>query len=155
MNTTKADVAPGKPYWKAILAEGPEEWQGKHSIFVDVWDERGNRIPGVPVTLWWNGGQETKNTEKKTGEPFAMDFPMYAAGEAYGVRVGDGLPSDQVYGMGLIAWHSHVVYKVIFQRTVAEGTVTPPAPTPPSKPSQPSKDKYQLYRNGVLVYESE
>lgn len=149
MNIIRAQIAPGETYWKLVKADGPEEWGGRHSVFVDVWDEQGNRIVGMPVTFWWNNGSDTKPTELKEGEPFAVDFPMYAAGEAYGVRVGNGF-TDQVFGMGLIANQKHVVYKLIFQRAVAEGM---PVVEPP--PSVPGKDVWQLYRNGVLVYESE
>lgn len=147
---TPAKPKPGQVYWKLISAEGPDEWGGRHSVFVDVVDEQGRRLIGVPVTFYWNGNDVQKLTEPKAGEPWAVDFPMYAAGSAYGVRVGDDIArSDQLFGMGLIANEPHVVYKLTFQRTVATGTDTGTGPTVPQ-----GKDKIQVVVNGVVVWEN-
>jgi hypothetical protein len=127
-----APVAPNNRYWRLVQADGPVEWGGRHSTFVDVWDEAGNRVVGTRVKFW-NGGIVYKNTESKRGEPYAVDFPMYAAGNAYGCQVDDGIyPSDAIFGMGLVANSPHVVYKLVFQRTVA-GTMEPPV-LPPVEP---------------------
>ena len=141
----------GQPYWKLISAEGPEAWGGRHSVYVDVLDEVGLRLIGIPVLFYWNDGDERKVTEAKTGEPFAIDFPMYAAGNAYGIKIVDGLPSDQFFGMGLVANQPHMVFKLVFQRTVARGT---DLPQPPTIPPVVGGDKYKLYRNDVMVWES-
>lgn len=125
---------PGQPWWQLISAEGPMEWGGRVSIYVDVWDEAGHRIVGVPVRQFWNNGEAIKATEPKTGEPFAVDFVMGAGGNAYGVVVADGSPSDMINGLGLsLEPRPHVVYKLIYQRQA--GVIVP---TPPSKPPKPT-----------------
>ena len=133
--------------WKLIRNEGPVEWDGKHSIFVDVVDEQGKRLTGIPVKFWWNDGYEVKRTEAKTGEPFAVDFPMFAAGDAYGAKVDDGNPGDQTFGMGLIPFHPHVCYKLVFRRSADSEDVG-------EGPQVPGKDKIQVLVNGVVKWEN-
>lgn len=147
-----ADVSPGALYWKLIIADGPEWWEGKHSIFVDCWDTNGLRVVGVPVTYSWPGDIQTKLTELKKGEPYALDFPMFNSRPALGIWVSDNrYPSDALHGLGLVPFERHVSYKLVFQLTRAEAApqiVTPPAPTPPG-----NKSKVRLYIDDVLVYE--
>lgn len=145
-----AGVRPGVAYWKLLSADGPEPWGGRHSIFIDVWDEQGRRMVGVPVTFWWADGSQTKTTEAKSGEPWAVDFPMFAAGASYGIRIDNELDSDQLFGMGLLAGQPHVVYKLIFQRTMQREE----APTQPEPPTVPGKDKIQLIMNGEIVWQN-
>lgn len=124
-----ANAAPGQPYWQLVEANGPLEWGGRHAIFVDVLGEARQRLTGVPVRFFWADRSEIKRTEAKTGDPYAVDLPMFAAGNAYGVRIDDGMPSDQLFGMGLLAYQPHVSYRLLFQRTVAgrdEGPLPPP-----------------------------
>jgi len=106
----------GESYYKLVYAEGPVEWQGKHSVFVDVTNGNGRAI-GQPVRFFWNNGQDIKAVEPKTGEEFGVDFPMYAANNAYGVAVMG--TSDVVWGMGLIPFKPHVVFKLKFALTIA------------------------------------
>lgn len=141
-----AETQPGQPYWKLIEAHGPYEWGGRVSIFVDVWDEHSNRIVGVPVRMWWADDDDTKPTEPKTGDPFAVDFVMNAGGNAYGVHVADGLPSDQIFGMGLAREPKpHHVFRLIFQRTVAAGRPSGTTPGEP-RPDEPSSAREALDR---------
>jgi hypothetical protein len=138
-------------HWKLIRNEGPVEWDGKHSIFVDVVDEQGKRMVGVPVTCKWADGpdgSQTKPTEPKTGEPFAMDFPMWNAHGVYSVWVSvPGEPSDVASDMGLIPFHGHVCYKLVFQRSSGGSDVG-------DGPQVPDGDKYELFKNGVSVWKS-
>lgn len=127
---TPAMVAPGQLYFKLIHAEGPEEWGGRISTFVEVLDMAGQRMVGVPVLWYWADGQDDppRKTEAKPGEPFAIDFPMYAKDNSYGVRVANGdIPSDSIFGMGLPDHKPHTVFKLVFQLTVAAGVPDPPA----------------------------
>jgi hypothetical protein len=77
-----------------------------------------------------------KNTEAKPNESYAVDFPMFAAGHSYHVRVATGA-SDRVLGMGLgsiaePAMGIHISYRLTFRRTVAGGVgPLPPDPQPP------------------------
>lgn len=115
-----AQVAPGQQYWRLVRAEGPLEYGGRASIYVDVQGLAGQRLVGVRVRLW-NGGNSHKATEPKPGEEFGLDFPIFAAGNAYGVQVADGPPSDAIYGMGLIPFKDHVSYKLVFRLSVRDG----------------------------------
>lgn len=137
-----ATVAPGQPYWKLIVADGPMDIGGNISLFVDVWDEKGHRVVGVPVLFYWRDTkqrEDRKLTEPKPGDPFAVDLPMYAAGNAYGVRVDDGLPSDDIFGFGLGSFVPHHSFRAIFQRTTGSGEPGPIEPGPqPEPPTQPT-----------------
>jgi hypothetical protein len=115
---------PGETYWKCIEGRyiDEDEARGRHNIFVDCLDEKGERIIGVPVVLV-NGGTATKFTEAKPRDDFAADFPMYAAGFGYAVRV---MPQSDIItrmGLGTIVQPFvgiHVSYRFVFQRTTAE-----------------------------------
>lgn len=144
---TPAVVQPGQSYWQLISADGPVEWGGRISVYVDVIDEAGRRAIGVPVAFYWHGGgndtQNVKLTESKNGEPFSVDWPMNAGGHAYGVHVADGLPSDDVFGMGLGSFVPHHTFKLIFRRTIAAGAppVPEPLPIPPvTEPPATARD---------------
>lgn len=101
-NVTDAAVSSGQQYWRLIDARWADEIEsgGKHHIYVEVLDENGNRIVGQPVTVTWSEGATSGVTEDKRPPDFAFNFQMYAAGQAYSVKV-DGLPSDQFNGAGL------------------------------------------------------
>jgi len=126
---------PGESYWRLIQATYVDEQaaQGRHHIFVDTLDEAGSRLTGVEVTCYWDSGFETKASEAKPGEEAALDFPLFAAGYGYRVRVGDA--SDRVEGMGLGSIEApqqgiHVAYRLVFQRTIA------PAASPAAPPEK-------------------
>lgn len=117
-----ASPVPSTAYWRLVRAEyrNRDEAGGKHHIHVDVLDEAGHRIPGVKLIAAWDGGQADFFSEEKRGEEAAANYPMFAAGWAYRVRV-DGV-SDEVAGMGLGDIGSeqmaeHVAYVLVFQRT--------------------------------------
>ncbi len=121
---------PGELYWKLIEARWLDLEAGKHHILVDVVNEYGQRLPGIPVRFD-NGGSKTSFTEAKPGDEWAVDFPMYAAGYGYSVRV-DGM-SDMVSHLGLGTIETphqgdHTGYFFRFQLTVGQGPQ--PAPTP-------------------------
>lgn len=140
---TPAVVAPGQPYWQLVSADGPEYWGGRVSVFVDVINEAGVRVVGVPVAFYWNGPandrENVKKTEPKTGDPFAVDWPMNAGGHAYGVHVADGLPSDDIFGFGMGDHVPHQVFKCRFQRAIAGAAPVEPPAEPPQPPTAPSK----------------
>lgn len=119
-----ADVAPGQPYWRVveIIWHDESESGGRHSIFVDVLDEQGSRVVGQPITIVWPDGSQQLPMEAKPFPEYGTNFPMYAAGQSYSVRV-DGLPSESVHGMGLgdlnqRDWNVHVEYLIKFQRAI-------------------------------------
>lgn len=140
---TEAAVGPGQGYWRLVRAVwfNEQEAQGRHHIFVDVLDADGKRIPGVPVRIYWNGGETTVTTQQKPGEPYAADFGMFAVAPSYGARPNDGSPADELWGMGLgsieqPAYAIHTAYGFTWQWTTAPSaqvTATPTA-TPTSAP---------------------
>lgn len=128
---TPATPAPGESYWQLVRGEwrNEAESQGLHHILVDVLDRAGGRLPHVGVRFWWADGQEIKLTERKPGEDYAVDFPMFAAGWAYGVQIVDG-PSDRVdhLGLGTIAapWAGvHTSYRFAFQLVTVALPISP------------------------------
>ncbi len=132
-----AQVQPGQGYWRLVEAAwlDEEESEGRHHILVDILDSQGRRMVGVPVRFWWNGGEDIQPTQAKPGEPFAVDFAMYAVAPAYGAAPADGSPADRVWGMGLGSIEQpyftiHTSYRLVWQWTVASGG-SPPTPTPP------------------------
>ena len=127
-----AIVAPGRHFWRVVSATGPHFGSGQHTIFVDVLGLEGRRVGGIPVLLY-NGGEARTPTEVNKDPAYALDFPIFAGGNAYGVRVDDGQPSDAVFGMGLVPFRDHANYKVIFRLSVMDGDVKPtPEPEPPT-----------------------
>lgn len=113
----------GQGYYELYQAEGPVEWGGRHSVFVDVLDGAGKRAVGVPVKFFWNGGQDVKAVEPKAGEEFGLDFPLFASGNAYSVQV--GAVSDVVTGLGLVAFKPHVSFKLRYRYAVKGQSSTP------------------------------
>lgn len=62
-------------------------------IVVAIRDSQGEPLPGVAVTVGWDGGQETFFTGFAAGEDSGTaDFEM-TAGESYSVSVGDDAPA--------------------------------------------------------------
>jgi CRP-like cAMP-binding protein len=118
-----AGVAPGQQYWKLIDGHWADEQEsgGRHHIYVEVLDENGNRIVGNPVTVWWGDGNYTGGTEDKAPPDYGFNYMMYAAGNAYNIKV-EGLPSDTVYGAGMgdltrPNWGIHTSIYLTFQKT--------------------------------------
>ncbi|NJN82786.1 MAG: cyclic nucleotide-binding domain-containing protein [Caldilineaceae bacterium] len=98
----EAPATSGQQYWR--LVEGrwwnEQESGGKHHIYVEVLDENGNRITGHPVTVWWGSDSYTGRTEDKAPPEYGFNYQMYAAGNAYQVKV-EGYPSDILHGLGM------------------------------------------------------
>jgi CRP-like cAMP-binding protein len=97
-----APAQPGQQYWKLIEARWADEQEsgGKHHIYVEVLDENGSRIVGQPVTVFWGDGSYTSGIEDKAPPDYGYNYQMYAAGNAYNVKV-EGLPSDTLRGAGM------------------------------------------------------
>lgn len=122
---TPAIVAPGQEYWSLIRADGPLQAGGNHHLYVDVLGYAGQRMVGVNVEFYWNDGRDVRPTEAKPGEPAALSFPLYAGGNAYGVRVAEARPSDSLYGVGLGNFVPHHSFVAIFQLARAQDAPTP------------------------------
>lgn len=126
----RVDVESGEPYWKLVSADGPLDFGGNHHLYVDVWDEQGNRMVGETVVFYSQDEEWPTKTEAKPGEPQAANLPMYAGGNAYGVRVAE-LPSDAISGFGLGKNVPHHSFRVVFQRAIADGQTQPPTEPAP------------------------
>ncbi len=119
----EAGVGSGQQFWRLIEVrwQNEQEGGGKHNIYVETLDEGGNRLVGIPVTVFWGDGSMTLKTEDKPAPDYAFSYPMYAAGQSYSIQA-EGLPSDVLQGAGLgdqarRAWTIHVNYILVFQRT--------------------------------------
>ncbi len=121
-----ATVEPGQAYWRLVESEfwDEKENQGKHHIYVNVLDENGARIIGQNVIVKWPDEHLVIVTKAKPAPEYSANspldvnhYPPWGTLGAFTVWV-DGLPSDQVAGMGLPPKNKLVVYLLTFQRTV-------------------------------------
>jgi hypothetical protein len=117
-----AQVAPGQTYYRLVKAlfrdtnepVGAGLPGGDHNIFIEVIDENGKRLVGAKAIVR-NGGTANLIIEDKPFPEYGANFPMYGMTGSY-TAFADGLPSDQVVGMGLpMKWH--VSFFLTFQRT--------------------------------------
>lgn len=140
----RATVTPGQGYWRLVSARWYNhiEAGGRHHILVDTLNEAGNRQSAVAVQIGWRDGAAIVQTEQKTGEAFAANYPMYALAPAYHVFPATGAPADRVEGLGLgeinepyLAYHTS--YGLTWRWTIAaaDATLVPTTtPTPTVTP---------------------
>lgn len=138
----------GTKYWKLISAQyqNPDESGGGVNIVCFVQDENGNPMPGQRVTLKTTGGDTATQITDERGH---CDHPM-GGGSSFAPERNErgpltvfveGLPSDDVNGMGL-PLRRHVQYILTWRRVTAQSETTPaqrpvntpPADTPPPPP---------------------
>jgi len=143
---TVAEAAAGQTVWRCVSGEwfNQEQAQNRINTFVTVLDENEQLLTGVPITWYWQSGEDTQPSEVKhdpwLGHPYSKDFGMYNVAPSYGIRIADGNPTDVLWGMGLgsIAqpdYKIHTSYAFVFQRVRAERPVPPIPPIePPIKP---------------------
>jgi CRP-like cAMP-binding protein len=128
-----AAAAAGQPYWALVRAkfQNSQEGGGAHHIFIDVLDEGGNRI-GLPEgAVIGMVGDTTLQWGSKPANEFPCNFAMYGGLGAYTVWLTiNGMPSDQVTGMGMVADDGtnstlvaqagkiHVNYLLTFQKRI-------------------------------------
>jgi CRP-like cAMP-binding protein len=122
VNVQPAGVQPGQSYWRLVAARWEDEGQagGRHSIYVNVLDEKGNRIIGQPVEIRWESGGFAIPTEDKPLNEYSVNFGMYNTLGSYSIKV-SGLPSDTMVGMGLGTAEQpnftiHTCFLLTFQR---------------------------------------
>jgi hypothetical protein len=101
-----AKVISGEGYWRLIqgiwYAENESPMAGQHHIFVDILDESGNRQPCVSILITTSDGLVeigTTETEEKSGELFATNWPMWEVAPLYRVLPVDDASADAVIGM--------------------------------------------------------
>jgi hypothetical protein len=142
---TVTEPGPDGVAWHVIIGEWFDEQQaqGRTNCFITVMDEDGNLLMGVPVTWFWQSGEETKVTERKhdswLGHDYSLDFSMYEVAPAYGVRIANGTQgvpaSDVLWGLGLGSieqpqYKIHTAYSFTFQRMSGGSPPQPPGPEP-------------------------
>jgi murein DD-endopeptidase MepM/ murein hydrolase activator NlpD len=144
---TRATVPVGTYAWRVeegiyyAWGEGPNDAQGRRADYVDVVNGNGERVIGTPIMHWWSSGSDTKPAENKRDpwmtaqgkDGYALDFPFGATWPSYGVKIADGTPSDEVWGLGygdVINPNHHTASYFKFVR-VLEGVTAPIPPTPP------------------------
>ena len=126
------------PAWRVTNVHHltPAENKGKHNVYVDAFDETGQRVSGVE--LWWgdsSGAMGKMNMDKPSGEPMC-NIPIWRGQMIY-VSMGDD--SDSVVGLHSMhgdelgpngeIWNSqgHHSFYVCFQKVgqAAKPTVCP------------------------------
>ncbi|MGD2039756.1 MAG: hypothetical protein PVH11_02950, partial [Anaerolineae bacterium] len=117
----RAAVAPGQSHWRLVEARWSNEKEsgGKHSIYVEVRDQNGNRVVGQPVVVRWAGGSLNLPIEDRPPPDWGVNFPMYNTLGSYSVSIG-GSPSDRIVGMGLgtadaPAFTIHTCFYLVFR----------------------------------------
>lgn len=142
-------ITPGQDYWfvEAIRYYNEQEADRlgpDHHMMIDVLDEAGNRIPGVPLLVEWGSGDDEIWTEAKAGEPYSANKPL-SPGD-FSVRVNDGFPSEKVINVRMgddteqgFNPGIHTTHGIVFrQRKMAAQPQQPspqPQPTPAAKAS--------------------
>lgn len=129
--TTPA-LAPGTEYWKAVEVLWQDEAQsgGRHHIYFDMLDQRGNRLVGAQALIGWTGGNVVITTENKPPYEYSGNFAMYAAGCAFSME-GMGLPTEKINCLGLGSieqrdWTIHTSFLIKWRKVVREGVPPPP-----------------------------
>jgi len=93
------------PLWKVsdLRFYNERESQGRHHLYVDVFDEGGERVYGKKVLVSWPNGNAEVITERKTGDLFTNsgNFPFTPGRGAFTAVVVDGKPSEVVVGLGM------------------------------------------------------
>lgn len=140
VSVKSAQPAPDSKYWKLISAQyqDPDESGGNINIIVFVQDERGAPLPGQRIIQKFPGDQATAITDERGHAEFPMSgdssfSPDRGENGPYAALV-DGLPSDQVVGMGL-PLKRHVQYILTYRRATFASQPDPapaPVPTPPT-----------------------
>jgi hypothetical protein len=162
-----AQAQQGEIYYKCIGVHHllPEENTGKHSVFLEVLDEAGQRVNGALIGWDWEGRRPTEQAppvrlDKPPREPGA-DIAMHG-GQKVSVWV-TGARSDRVEN--LHTYHpdqgsgntiGHHSFYVVFQRTRAGATVPPPPviPPPPVEPETPPPPADDFSRT-VKIFEDD
>lgn len=140
-------VAPGQQFWRVVKAQWFDEQQagGRHHIYVEALDKKGNPIDAVPFEVFWPGGRATGRT--KTGRGFdAGNFPMSPSLNEFSVGIDTEYQGETVKGIGMGAETPggfnagiHTSTLVTFQlattppRTQHIPSVIAPGPTPPQE----------------------
>lgn len=129
VRVVEANAPAGQTFWRVVRGEWLDEAQagGRHHIYVDVLDETGQRMVGVPLTVIWPGGEARMVSEAKPGEPYAANYPMSPSRNEFAVGVANGLLSERVIGIGMGAQTPggfnaacHTSTALVFRRTVAK-----------------------------------
>lgn len=132
--------APAGLAWRCIgiYHLSPSENRGRHNVFVDVLDEKGNRTrdPVINWTWYMDAPTQTVRLEKPDNEP-ATNIPVEKSSTVTLQVNGGGLPSDSVGGIHTRhadegegnTWGHHSFY-VVFQRQ-GNAVIIPPDPVDP------------------------
>ncbi len=134
-----AVVAPGNGYWKLVKARWYDEQESavinRQHILVDALDANGARVAGLPMRIYWEGGEATITTEAKPGEEYAANFSIGITAPFYNARPNDGNPADAVLGMGLGSLGNpggsiRASYGLVWRWTVVPAPTATPTVTP-------------------------
>jgi len=101
-------VAAGQEYWKVTSVHHltPDENQGNHNIYVNVYDAEGDPFRDVTVLMFWDDGEAQIPLEKQWPSDTEMAMGNGVLGKnAISIKVDDAdRPSDVVSGL-MTAFH--------------------------------------------------
>ena len=102
VHTTLPQISSGETFWHLVEAEweNEQEANGEGRIYVEVLDVNGVRDVGRSVTVFWDSGSSTQQTEDHPNSEYSFHFPMEKSSNAYNVRI-EGYPSETLVGAGL------------------------------------------------------
>lgn len=139
-----ADMVPGQPFWRAVklrwldtqeaIAVGPD-----HHILGPI-SENGKKVAGKRLKVWWPSGDTHVVSKENPHFPFNYDYGMSGSLREYGIRVDDGLPSEQVIGIGMGKdgnKNEHTSTWIEWEKVIAPANQVPEVPEVPEIPPNP------------------
>lgn len=141
-------AVPGRLYWRVVRGQWFDERAsgGRHHIYVETRDERGQPLADVPFRVAWPSGAAVQLTNGDSDfDP--GNFPMSPSRNGFAVTIADGIPSERVtgIGMGVDTPHPegprynpglHTATLLVFQRAASgtgfAGSEPPPPVDPPT-----------------------
>jgi hypothetical protein len=98
-----AEVQPGEWYWHLVRVHHltPHENRGGHNLFCDVLDEKGQRLYGARILVWWGDNEDQKATltvDKPPNEIAGADAALWKHQVMKAKTL--GFPSDAVENVG-------------------------------------------------------
>ena len=106
-NNTGITIVPvtASPAWKVTETKfyNEQQSQGRHHLYIDLFDESGARVYGEKVLVTWPTGSTEVLTEPKTGDLFTNsgNFPFSPGRGAFSAQVLGATPSETVIGLGM------------------------------------------------------
>jgi hypothetical protein len=144
----KPDPTLGKVQWRCIGVHHltGQENAGNHHVYLDVLDEKGNRINGARLMVVNNGKVPYQVTIDKPADEAGANLPMYW-NDILAIYIAGDHPGDKVVGFHTRhedeeqgTTRGHHSFYVVWQRQVVTETEPEPEPEEPEQPEEPTPD---------------